>query len=469
MKRYDVFIIGSGPAGQKAAVAAAKAGRRVAVCEQMREMGGACVHYGTIPSKTLRERAVQRTRGMKELKAMGAGFNMPSTGVSQLIGEMGEVLRAHDEYMTAQLKRNGIDIIHGRASFVDAHSIEVRYTNGQLDTFQSEFIVISTGSKPRNVPGVPVDHENIYDSDSILSLAYLPQSMMVLGGGVIACEYASIFALLGVAVTLVDRYPKPLGFLDDDLVARFLQGFEGNGGVFLGNTELTSVEFDGISGVRTEFGDGTVISSDKVLCAMGRVSQVAGLNASAAGIELDSRDLVPVNEYGQTCVEHIYAAGDVIGPPSLASASMEQGRRAACHFLGDDPGVGWSLTPSGIYSVPELSSVGLTQAQVEKEFGQAMVGYADFKEIARGLIADSPDGMLKLIASPDGVLRGVHIAGVQATELIHIGQAALASDAKVASFVENIFNFPTYAESYRVAALGLVAQLDQLNNASAVA
>ena len=468
MKQYDLFVIGSGPAGQKAAIAAAKAGWRVALCEQLREIGGACVQFGTIPSKALRERAVQRTRALREVSRIAPSFLPPGTGVSQLIGEMGAVVKAHDRYMTAQLKRNQIDIIHGRASFTESHRVQVRYTNGQMDSFGARHFLIATGSTPRDVDNVAVDHEHIYDSDSILSLAYLPQSMVVLGGGVIACEYASIFALLGVEVTLVDRYPSPLGFLDADLTVHFLEAFRANGGHFLGDTELDHVAFDGVSKVGTFLKNGMSLKTDKVLCALGRVAQVGGLNLDALGVELDARRLIPVDDVGRTSVPHVFAAGDVVGPPSLASASMEQGRRAACAMLGVDPGSPWSHTPAGIYSVPELACVGMTEAQVVDEFGSAAVGRADFKEIARGLIADSPSGMLKLVASPDGRLRGVHIAGVQATELIHIGQAAIVSEAPVTDFVENIFNFPTYAESYRVAALQLVAGL-QRDGASAVA
>ena len=464
MKKYDLFVIGSGPAGQKAAIAAAKSGWRVALCEQLKEVGGACVQFGTIPSKTLRERALQRTKALREVAAIAPSFTPPSTGVTQLIGEMTAVVKAHDRYMSAQLKRNDVDIIHGRASFVHSHRVEVRFTNGQVDSFEASHVLIATGSIPRDVPNVAVDHEHIYDSDSVLSLAYLPQSMIVLGGGVIACEYASIFALLGVDVTLVDRYPSPLGFLDQDLTARFLQEFQSNGGHFIGGVTLDQVEFDGLSKVSTRLDNGVTLASDKVLCALGRVAQVSGLNLAAAGLELDERRLIPVDDVGCTQVPHIYAAGDVVGPPSLASASMEQGRRAACAMLGIDPGPAWSHTPSGIYSVPELSSVGMTEKQVVAEYGAAVVGKADFSEIARGLIADSPKGMLKLVASPDGRLRGVHIAGVQATELIHIGQAALLNNVAVTDFVENIFNFPTYAESYRVAALALVANLSKNAN-----
>ncbi len=457
--RYDVFVIGSGPAGQKAAIQAAKAGCKVAVCEQLREVGGACVHQGTIPSKALREHAVEYAKALARLASMDLAPPVSSVSVVDLIGEMGEVVRAHDRYMTDQLQRNGIDVIHGRASFNSANEISVRRVNGQVQHYTCTNVVIASGSKPRLLDNVPVDHEFIYDSDSILSLAYLPRSMVVLGGGVIACEYASIFALLGVRVTLIDRYPRPLGFLDHDLASGFLDAFESNGGTFLGEVEVSRVEFDGVSQVATHLADGGVVQADKVLCALGRVSQLDGLAVERAGVRVNERALVEVNAAGRTSVPHIYAAGDVVGPPSLASTSMEQGRRAACDMLGLDPGNQGNWIPTGIYAVPELASVGLTEAQAVEAYGEVWVGRARFDEIARGHIAGVKNGMLKLVASADGIVRGVHILGAQSTDLIHIGQMGLIQEAHVGVYIENVFNFPTYAECYRVAALQVAAQL----------
>ncbi len=460
MKHYDVFVIGSGPAGQKAAVQAAKAGRSVAICEQLREVGGACVHHGTIPSKALRERAVEQSRALERLKALGAQHDIPNVGLAALIGEMGEVVKAHDRYMAEQLRRNRIDVIHGRASFEAPSSLIVRATDGNTEQFTADYFVIASGSKPRKLDNVPVDHEYIFDSDSILSLAYLPESMVVLGGGVIACEYASVFALLGVQVTLIDRFELPMGFLDTDLTDRFVASFANRGGKFIGNTTIKEVRFDGIAQVETEFADGTVVRSEKVLCALGRVSQLGGLQVKNAGLEVNEQQLIEVNSMGQTKVPHIYAVGDVIGPPSLASASMEQGRRAACDILGLDPGRQGGWIPTGIYAVPELASVGASEAVAREAHTEVVVGYAHFKEIARGHIAHSQEGMLKLVVSGDRLIRGVHIVGEQATELIHIGQMGLIQGATVDTFVENVFNFPTYAESYRVAALSAAAQLN---------
>lgn len=469
MIRFDVLIIGSGPAGQKAAIQAAKAGRSVAVVEQLREVGGACVQFGTIPSKALREKTRLHAQAMKRIEALGIALPSFTVNVAGLIGEMDSVVKAHDGYMREQLERNGIKIIHGRASFESPTTLNVRYVDGHIDSFSAEHILIATGSKPRHLRHVPVDHEFIYDSDSILSLAYLPQTMVVLGGGVIACEYASIFATLGVKVTLIDRYPLPLGFLDQDLARGFLQAFERIGGVFIGEAEVAGVAFDGISAVTTEFVDGTRFSSDKLLCALGRVSQLDGLKVDLAGVQVSDNGLVVADPEGRTNVAHIYAAGDVIGPPSLASASMEQGRRAACSFLEIPLGDQGDFIPSGIYSIPELASVGMTEAQALSHSGDVVVGYAGFNEIARGHIAGTEDGFLKLIADGCGRLLGVHILGAEATDLIHIGQMGLIHGAGLDVYIDNIFNFPTYAECYRVAALHASAKLQARTESSQVA
>lgn len=459
MTRYDLIVVGSGPAGQKAAVQAAKAGRRVALIEQLKEVGGACVHQGTIPSKALRERAVERRRVADRLRELGMPSEAPVTDIASLIGEMTEVIRSHDAYMAAQMQRNGIDVIHGRASFLSASRMQVRFTDGQQAELSALYFVIATGSKPRRPDNIPIDHESIYDSDSILSLVYLPSSLVVLGGGVIACEYASIFAVLGVDVTMIDRSATPLGFLEPEMVQGFIRAFERYGGEFLGSRIVEGVEFDGVSKVHTRLNDGSVVTSDKVLCALGRISQLEGLHVDRAGVKVNERQLVEVNSFGQTSVPHIYAAGDVIGPPSLASAAMEQGRRAACHILGLDPGQQGEWIPSGIYSVPEIASVGLTTEQTRARYGGAVIGLARFNEIARGHIARCPDGLLKMIASPDGIVRGIHIIGDNATDMVHIGQMGLIHSVTAETYVENVFNFPTFAECYRVAALQVTGQL----------
>lgn len=456
--QYDLIVIGSGPAGQKAAVQAAKKGCTVAIVERGKELGGSCVHRGTIPSKTLRENAL-RVKNMR-MNAAIANFKLAEDlELVTLISRLEEVLDAHDDYMRRQLERNKVHVIHGRAKFVSAHEVEVTQVRGEQQLLSGKNIVIATGSYPRNPDNIKIDHENLFDSDSILSMMYLPKSLTVLGGGVIASEYASIFQALGVKVTMVDRYPSPLGFLDEDLTQKFVSAFEHMGGTWLGNKKVTQAYWNNFDKTVTECEDGSRIESEKLLCAAGRLANVDHLCIENAGLQLNERGLISVDEDLRTAVPTIYAAGDVIGPPSLASASMEQGRRASCNAMGIPVGEMQSLIPSGIYSIPELSSVGLSETQARKEYGDVLVGISNFEEIARGQISGIQDGMLKIVCDSEGMrVLGVMIVGEGATELIHIGQMALISDANVDIFVESIFNFPTLAEAYRVAALDIIGQ-----------
>ncbi len=461
-KHYDVVVIGSGPAGQKAAIQASKGGCSVAIIERERQIGGACVYTGTIPSKTLRENAIQLARVKNHMDAIDVALH-EDVQISTLMGNLEQVLDAHDRYIDQQMTRNHITRIHGKAKFIDDKNLEITHLKARKSNINADYFVIATGSSPRNPDDIDVDHEHILDSDSILSMIYLPQSLVVLGAGVIAAEYASTFAQLGVKVTMIDRYPSPLGFLDADLLEIFCTAFENAGGTFIGNSKLESVQWDGVSKVVTKLTDGQEIKSDKLLFALGRVANVKTLHLENAGISLTERSLVPVNEHCQTCVSHIYAVGDVIGPPSLASASMEQGRRASCHILNIEPGSSAELIPAGIYTIPEMSTVGLTKDQAIEKFGGAIVGKADFAEVTRGHINRIQNGLLKLVASADGKkLLGVQIVGEGATELIHIGQMGLLAEADIDIFIENIFNFPTLAEAYRVAALQIKFQRKRL-------
>lgn len=458
IEKYDLVVIGSGPAGQKAAVQAAKAGQKVALIEKTRELGGSCVHRGTIPSKTLRENAL-RVRNMRMSAALANYELAEDIELVTLIDRLGEVLDAHDHYMRKQMERSNIELIHARARFISNTQLELTRVRGEKTLFEATNFVIATGSLPRQPDNIAIDHEHLLDSDSILSMLYLPKSLVVLGGGVIASEYASIFQALGVKVTMIDKYPSPLGFLDDDLTKTFTEGFNNLGGTWMGNTVVTSADWNGFDAVITRCDDGREVRSEKLLCAAGRIANVNDLHIENAGLSLNERGLITVNENLQTTVSNIYAAGDVIGPPSLASASMEQGRRAACNALGMETGKMHNIIPAGIYSIPELSSVGLSETQARQQHGDILVGIAKFDEIARGQISGIQDGMLKIVCAPDGCkLLGVMIVGEGATELIHIGQMALLSEQDVDIFVDTIFNFPTLAEAYRVAALDIINQ-----------
>ncbi len=465
MQVFDLVVIGSGPAGQKAAVQAAKAGKKVALIERSRDLGGSCVHHGTIPSKTLRENAL-RVKNMR-MNAELAHFELPEDlELATLINRLEEVLAEHDKYMRNQLERNDIKLIHGRAKFLSNTHIQITQVKNNIEKLQAENFIIATGSTPRKPPNIPIDHEHIFDSDSILSMLYLPESLTVLGSGVIASEYASIFQALGVKVYMVDKYPQPLGFLDSDLTEKFVNDFENMGGVWKGNTEVSDCSWNGVDAVEVKCGDGKIIKSEKLLCAAGRIANVDDLDIEAAGLKINDNGLISVNENLQTAVENIFAAGDVIGPPSLASASMEQGRRASCNALGIKIGTMSNTIPSGIYSIPELSAVGLSETQARKQFGEVIVGKANFDEIARGQISGIQNGMLKIVCDKDGRrVLGVMIVGEGATELVHIGQMALLANADVDIFVESIFNFPTLAEAYRVAALAVIGQRAKLSNA----
>jgi NAD(P) transhydrogenase len=432
---FDVLVLGSGPAGQKAAVQAVKAGRRVALVEQEAGVGGMCVHRGTIPSKTLRETALHLSR-LRRSAALLDFTIKPDLEVAALTTRLDEVVKAHVAYMGRQMERNG-----------------------SLRRIEAGTIFIATGSRPRTPPEIGIDHENILDSDSILSMLYLPASLTVLGGGVIACEYASIFANLGVSVTMIDRADRPLKFIDAELVGKFVGDFERSGGRFLGERNIASVEWDGVSKVVTRLSSGEVIESDKMLVALGRAAAIEGLALNAAGLKANARGLLDVDEHCRTAVPHIYAIGDVIGPPSLAATAMEQGRRAACHALGLASGGAAEMIPLGIYTLPEMACVGLSEDEAQKRFPgeRILVGRGRFEEVARGQISGVQDGLLKIVADQTGgKLLGVQIVGEGATELIHLGQMALLAGTGVESFVENIFNFPTLAEAYRVAALDVL-------------
>lgn len=464
---YDIIVIGAGPAGQKAAVQGAKAGKRVALIERERGIGGSCVYRGTIPSKTLRESALHLDRLKRAGEALQ--FNLkPDTQIATLLSRLEQVVQAHDSFMSKQLRRNGISLLHGRARFVDAHTIEMQTVDGASQLFTAGTIVVATGSRPRNPKEIPVDHENILDSDSLLSMLYLPQSLAVIGGGVIGCEYASIFALLGVEVTLIDRAPYPLQFMDKELVEQFVKGLENYGSHYLGESEIAEVRWDGVAHVVTTLKSGTIIKSEKMLVALGRQANIEDLDLEAAGLSLSDKGLIPVNQSCQTNMEHIYAVGDMVSGPALASKAMEQGRRAVRHALNLPVGDAASTIPLGIYTIPEMASIGLDEMGARERYKDPLIGRAKFEEIARAQISGAGQGLLKMIADPAGErLLGVQVVGDSATELVHLGQLALQNGATVESFIDNVFNFPTYAEAYRIAALDILGQVAKRQAAKA--
>jgi NAD(P) transhydrogenase len=461
IEQWDVVVIGSGPAGQKAAVQAAKAQRRVCLIERDLGVGGACVHRGTIPSKTLRETALHISELRNRIGEHVQVEIPPDLQLASLMTRMECVVEAHVDYQGRQMARNGIELVHGRARFVDPHTIAVEGVYGRTRLIGGDTIVVATGSRPRTPPGIPVDHEHVYDSDSVLGMSYLPKSLVVLGAGVIASEYATIFAALGTRVTMIDRGHKPLGFLDGEILDRFVSSFERRPGcTFVGNAKVASVAWNGVDAVETTLDNGWKVTSEKLLCALGRVANVEGLHIEAAGLRLTDRGHIEVDADCRTTVPHVFAVGDVIGPPSLAATSMEQGRRAVRVALSLDVHAPQELIPSGIYTIPEIATVGRSAAEVEADGGEVLVGRAPFAELARGQIAGNADGMLKLVvdAATTRIL-GCQVIGDGSTELVHLAQVAMLNDATIDVFVDRIFNFPTLAEAYRVAALDVLGQL----------
>ena len=455
----DLVCFGSGPAGQKAAIQAAKAGHTAAVIEQEAFVGGACLLTGTIPSKSLREQALRYSRIVKHASALAVELNGRAP-LSALLSGVENVVAAQDRYLRDQLSRNGVQLLRGRGRIRSPGLVAVESLDGTLTELQASRILIATGSRPRHVPSVPVDHERILDSDSILSLGYLPESLLVLGSGVIACEYASIFAALGTTVTLVDKAPEPLGFLDPVLRASFLRAFTDAGGIYRGSVDVVSAAYDGFAGVDMALKSGETLRADIVLAAMGRIANVEGLGLERIGVTMTARGHVQVDERFATNIPGVFAAGDVIGPPALACAAADQGRQAARAALGLPSSIVPELIPTGVYTIPEIACVGLSPSEAARRNVDVVIGSADFSEVARAHIAGHEVGLLQLICERSSLqVVGVQIVGEGATELVHLGQAAIASGATATFFVEQVFNFPTMTESYRIAAFDVLKQL----------
>ncbi|VAW57186.1 Soluble pyridine nucleotide transhydrogenase [hydrothermal vent metagenome] len=453
-QHYDLVVIGSGPAGQRAAVQAAKIHKRVVVIERGREIGGVAVHTGTIPSKTLREAAMYLS-GYDQRGFYGKSYRLKDNlTMDDLLQRVAITIQQETEVMSHQLRRNNVDIILGSATFLDPNRIQITSRDGKISEVQGDHILLATGTRPNRPEHIPFDGEVIVDSDDILSLKKIPRSMAVIGAGVIGAEYASIFSALDIKITLVDGREDMLGFMDREIIDELIHLMRDRGTVVrLGENVVDVIKNEkGQAVVSLESGKKFV--ADLVMFASGRLGCVKALNLSAAGLTSDSRGLVSVNEFYQTEVPHIYAAGDLIGFPSLASTSMEQGRLASRHAFGLSLHSNAELFPFGVYAVPEMSMVGKTEKELTRDKIPYEVGIARLKETARGHIMGLQEGLLKLIFSLETKkLLGVHVLGEEATELVHIGQAVLALDGDLDFFIENVFNYPTLAEAYKIAAL----------------
>ncbi len=452
-EHYDFIVIGSGPAGKRAAVQSAKLGKRVLVVERGRKVGGVSVHTGTIPSKTLRETALNLS-GLRERAFYGSGYRaQKNVTADDLKLRLMKTLGYEVEVLENQFARNRIDTLVGRASFTGPNEIAVQ-TDEDTTFVSADRFMIAVGTKPFRPDDVPFDGEAIIDSDEVLDLNHLPRSMIVVGAGVIGVEYATIFQALDVQVTLVEPREEFLTFIDKDIIEHFKAGMIARGTTLrLGCKAETVEQREGQ--VVVSLTGGRQARAEMLLFAAGRMGATEGIGLDKLGLETDSRGRIAVDaETYQTSVPHIYAAGDVIGFPSLASTSMEQGRIAACHAFGASVPPPPEFFPYGIYAVPEISTCGMTEAEVKERGIPYEVGIAKFEETSRGHIMGVDRGLMKLIFSlKTQRLLGVHIVGEGATELVHIGQAVMNLKGTLDFFVENTFNYPTLAEAYKIAAL----------------
>ena len=464
MAHYDMLVIGSGPAGQKAAIQAAKVGKRVGVIERKKVAGGICINTGTIPSKSLRE-AVLFLSGFRQRDLYGASYRVKKDiTFDDLAQRCDHVIKAEQEVIQNQLIRNSVDFINGAASFLDPHRLSVRQ-EAEANEHTADYIVIAVGSEPARPPEIPFDGESIIDSDGLLSLKQLPKSLTIVGGGVIGCEYASILATLGIPVVLVERRPRLLEFVDSELIEALQYQMRNTGVTFRFNEEVTAIQRAADHSVSIHLKSGKTISAPLLMYSIGRVGATKDLNLERVGIETDERGRLKVNENYQTSLSHIYAAGDVVGFPALASTSMQQGRHAACHAFNLACDLATHLLPYGIFTIPEISMVGKNEDELTRDAVPYEVGVARYREIARGQLIGDTVGMLKLLFHTETrALLGVHVIGEGATELVHIGQAVIAHEGRLDYFIDTVFNYPTLAECYKVAAL---AALNKLSNNSA--
>ncbi len=466
MYDFDVLVLGSGPGGQKAAIAAAKLDRRVAVVERRNMIGGVCINTGTIPSKTLRE-AVLYLTGLNQRELYGQSYRLKEDiTVGDLSARTQHVIGREIDVIRSQLARNRVQLITGTGRFKDAHTLEVSDDSGRLQAYTADKIIVAAGTRPARPDSVQFDDCTIIDSDGIIHLERVPRSMLVVGAGVIGIEYASMFAALGTKVTVVERHDRMLEFCDLEVVEALKYHLRDLAVTFRFGETVASVERHP-RGARALLESGKQIAADTVMYSAGRQGTAEDLNLAAAGLAADSRGRIKVDEHFRTAVPHIYAVGDVIGFPALASTSMEQGRVAAHHACDEPVRAMQVLQPIGIYTIPEISFVGRTEDELTNSRVPFEVGISRYRELARGQIIGDSYGMLKLLVSPDDrKLLGVHVFGTGATELVHIGQTVMGCEGTVDYLVDTVFNYPTLAESYKVAALDAMNKMRSLERLS---
>lgn len=466
MHDYELLVIGSGPGGQRAAIAAAKLDRRVAVVERPNMLGGVCLNTGTIPSKTLRE-AILYLTGVDQREIYGQSYRVKDEiTIADLTARTTHVVTRENDVVRSQLTRNRVAIIPGTGRFTAPNEVEVDDGGGRLRKVSADNIVIATGTTPARPSSVAFDEKTIIDSDGIIHLERVPRSMVVAGAGVIGIEYASMFAALGTKVTVVERRDRMLEFCDEEVVEALKYHLRDLAVTFRFGETVASVEAHP-QGAIALLRSGKKIPADTVLYSAGRQGMTEHLDLGAAGLTADERGRITVDEFFRTSVPHIYAVGDVIGFPALAATSMEQGRLAAHHACGEQTATNDVPQPIGIYSIPEISFVGRTEDQLTEACVPFEVGVSRYRELARGQIVGDSYGVLKLLVSPvDRKLLGVHVFGTGATELIHIGQAVMGCGGTVDYLVDAVFNYPTLSESYKVAALDATNKMRQVTKLS---
>ncbi|HEX4415711.1 MAG TPA: Si-specific NAD(P)(+) transhydrogenase [Lacipirellulaceae bacterium] len=451
--QYDLVVIGSGPAGQKAAIAAAKQNWHVAVVERRREqIGGVSLHTGTIPSKTIRE-AILHLTGYRHRDVYEDSYRRKrEITMDDLRVMLRNVGQSEWQVLQDQFARNRVQVVCGEASFIDPHHIEVE-THGEKQILAARHILLATGTRPARPSHIPFNGETIFDSDEVLSLGSVPRSMIVVGGGVIGLEYAIMFATLGVQVTVVDGRSQLLEFCDREIIEMLLHHARSLGMIFRLGESVVEIREPKPGRVAVELESGKRLLGETVLFSVGREGDTAALHLDCAGLAVDKRGRISCNEHFQTAVPHIYAVGDVVGFPALASTAMEQGRRAACHMIGHDFAPCEHM-PYGLFTIPEISMVGKNEEQLTEARVPYEVGMARFSEIARGHITGDTAGMLKLLFHRETrQLLGIHVIGEAATEIVHIGQTVMALGGTIDYFRDTVFNYPTMAECYKVAAL----------------
>ena len=465
--RYDLVVIGSGPAGQKGAIAAAKAGKRVAVVDGQQMLGGVCLKTGTIPSKTLRE-AVLYLTGFRQRAFYGSDYRLrEKIRLDDLQVRVQQVVSRQLAVIHDQLRRNGVDVITGMARFRNPHEIEID-ADGTTALIEADFMLIACGTRPARGEGIPFDHPKINDADQLLEhiSGEISRTGIVVGAGVIGLEYAAMMAALGAKVTVIDARDELLDFVDREMIEALKYHLRHNGVTFRLGEKVVSITGDGDDAVVAHLESGKTVRAAALLYAVGRVPNTDRLNLEAAGLETTNRGRLKVDDRFRTTVQHIYAAGDVIGFPSLASTSMEQGRLASCDMFGLPCTHQPHLMPYGIYTIPEISMVGRTERQLTEEKVPYEIGLAKFDELAKAQIIGDQTGLLKILFHTETLeLLGVHIIGDGASELVHIGQSMMSSGGTMETLRDTVFNYPTLAEGYKVAALDGLNKLPQSHEA----